>query len=28
VRMVHPGFRASDVADLRARIKTLVEAKK
>ena len=28
VRLVHPGFRASDVADLRARIKTLVEAKK
>ena len=28
VRMVHPGFRASDVAGLRARIKTLVEAKK
>jgi len=28
VRLVHPGFRTSDVALLRARIKTLVEAKK
>ena len=28
VRLVHPGFRSSDVADLRARIKTLVEARK
>ena len=28
VRMVHPGFRNSDVETLRARIKTLVEAKK
>jgi thiol-disulfide isomerase/thioredoxin len=28
VRMVHPGFRSSDVAALRARIKTLVEATK
>ncbi len=28
VRLVHPGFRASDVGELRARIKTLVEAKK
>jgi thiol-disulfide isomerase/thioredoxin len=28
VRMVHPGFRTSDVETLRARIKTLVEAKK
>lgn len=28
VRMVHPGFRTSDVEELRARIKTLVEAKK
>jgi len=28
VRMVHPGFRSSDVEGLRARIKTLVEAKK
>jgi thiol-disulfide isomerase/thioredoxin len=28
VRLVHPGFRSSDVAELRARIKTLVEAKR
>jgi thiol-disulfide isomerase/thioredoxin len=28
VRLVHPGFRSSDVEELRARIKTLVEAKK
>lgn len=28
VRMVHPGFRSSDVETLRARIKSLVEAKK
>jgi len=28
VRLVHPGFRSSDVADLRARIKTLVETRK
>ncbi len=28
VRLVHPGFRTSDVDELRARIKSLVEAKK